>query len=229
VSEARVEQRTVQIEVEGGSIPTVVQGPRDPGGVPAVVVVPSVFGPAPDLLERLGELGDAALVCVPDPFWRTGEGALAYDDMDAVVARFGDFDIQRCRAEMGAVAAWARASANGRVIGVGICFGGPYVLRMAADGELDGVVTWHGSRMEQVLGRAGSISCPVRHHLGGADAITPPEVVDALRAAFAEHADAQIVVHDGADHGFSHDGPTWDADVFELAFGSLVELVERSG
>ena len=47
--------------------------------------------------------------------------------------------------------------------------------------------------------------------------------------AFAEHPDAQIVVHEGADHGFSHDGPTWDADVFELAFGSLVELVERSG
>ena len=83
----------MDIEVEGGSVPTVVQGPRDAGGVPAVVVVPSVFGPAPDLLERLGELGDSALVCVPDPFWRTGEGALAYGDMDAVVARFGTFDV----------------------------------------------------------------------------------------------------------------------------------------
>ena len=229
MNEARVQRRTVPVEVEGGSVPTVVQGPRDAVGVPAVVVVPSVFGPAPDLLERLAELGDAALVCVPDPFWRTGEGALRYGDMEAVVARFAAFDIQRCRAEMGAVAAWARANGNGRVIGVGICFGGPYVLRMASDGELDGVVTWHGSRMEQVLGRAGAITCPVRHHLGGVDAITPPEVVDALRAAFAAHPDVEIVVHDGADHGFSHDGPTWDPEVYGLAFASLVELVGRCG
>lgn len=222
-----MEQRTVDIEVEGGAVPTIVQGPDDPSGVPAVVVVPSVFGPAPDLLARLGELGDAALVCVPDPFWRTGEGALEYGDMESVTARFGEFDVQRCRAEMGVVAAWARANGNGRVVGVGICFGGPYVLRMAADGELDGVVTWHGSGMERVLRRAGEITCPVRHHLGSVDAITPPEVVDALRAAFADHPDAEIVVHEGADHGFSHDGPSWDAEVYAQAHASLVELLDR--
>lgn len=221
-----MEQRMVDIEVEGGSIPTIVQGPSDPSGVPAVVVVPSVFGPAPDLLARLGELGDAALVCAPDPFWRTGEGALPYGDMDSVTARFADFDIQRCRAEMGAVSAWARAKGNGRVVGVGICFGGPFVLRMAADGELDGVVTWHGSGMERVLRRVPEITCPVRHHLGGVDAITPPAVVEALRTAFADHPDAQVVVHEGADHGFSHDGPTWAPDVFAVAFASLVELLD---
>ena len=74
---------------------------------------------------------------------------------------------------------------------------------------------------------AGEITCPVRHHLGSIDAITPPEVVDALRSAFAEHPDARIVVHEGADHGFSHDGPSWDPDVYALAYASLVELLSR--
>ena len=31
--------------------------------------------------------------------------------------------------------------ANGRVIGIGICFGGPFVLRFAGEGRLAGVVT----------------------------------------------------------------------------------------
>jgi hypothetical protein len=72
----------VLLEVEGGAVPTAVLGPDDASGVPAVVVVPSVYGAAPDLLERLAELVDSALVCVPDPLWRTGHGPTAYGDMD---------------------------------------------------------------------------------------------------------------------------------------------------
>ncbi len=220
--------RMVDIEVEAGAVPTAVVGPDDPSDVPAVVVVPSVFGPAPDLLVRLAELGDSALVCVPDPFWRTGDGPTPYGDMDQVGVRLTGIDIHVCRAEMGAVAAWARTQGNGRVIGIGICFGGPYVLRMAADGELDGVVTWHGSGMERVLRRAGEITCPVRHHLGSVDPITPPEVVDALREAFAGHPDAEVVVHPGVDHGFTHDGDTWDPTAYQAAFASVVDLVARA-
>jgi dienelactone hydrolase len=215
----------VEVQVEGGAVPTAVLGPEDTGDVPALVVVPSVYGAAPDLLERLGALADSTLVCVPDPFWRTGEGPTAYGDMDQVGVRLAGLDIHGCRAEMGAVVAWARAQGNGRVVGVGICFGGPYVLRMAADGELDGIVTWHGSGMERVLRRAGEITCPVRHHLGSVDPITPPEVVAALREAFASHPDAEVIVHEGADHGFTHDGDSWDAEAYAAAIGSVVELL----
>lgn len=220
-------RRIIGIELDEGSIPTVVQGPISFEGVPAVLVVPSVFGPTPELLERLAQLGTSALTCVPDPFWRTGEGALAYSDRDSVVARMSEFDVQQCRRDMGAVAAWAREHGNRTVIGLGICFGGPYVLRMAADHELDGLVTWHGSRMESALARAPDITCPVRHHLGSRDAMTPPTVVDALRAAFAGHPDAQIIVHNGADHGFTHDGPAWDGTAYAEAFASLQQMVER--
>jgi carboxymethylenebutenolidase len=218
--------RMVDIEVDGGAVPTAVLGPDDASGVPAIVVVPSVYGPAADLLERLAVLGDSALVCVPDPFWRTGQGPTAYGDTDEMGVRLAGLDIHVTRAEMGAVVAWARAQGNGHVVGVGICFGGPYVLRMAADGELDGLVTWHGSGMERVLRRAGDITCPVRHHLGSIDPITPLEVVDALREAFADHPDAEIVVHDGADHGFTHDGDSWDPDAYQAAFASVVELLD---
>ncbi len=219
--------RTISITVDAGALPAVVQGPTDTSDVPALVVIPSIFGPAPDLLDRLGSLGDAALVVVPDPFWRTGEGAVSYDDFDTAVGRLADFDMVACGREMAAAADWARANGDGTVVGLGICFGGPFVLRLAAKGLLDGLVTWHGSRMEQSLDVVPDISCPVRHHLGGSDSITPPETIELLRAAFADHDNTQIIVHQGADHGFSHDGDAWDPAAFGAGFASVEELLGR--
>ena len=129
--------------------------------------------------------------------------------------------------EMRAAVDWARSEGNGRVVAVGICFGAPFVLTMAADGLVDGVVTWHGSRMDSTVDRAGDIVCPVHHHAGGADAATPPELLAALAEAMAGNADAQIFVHDGAEHGFTHDGHAYDHDAERAAFGSVVELLDR--
>ncbi len=219
--------RTVDIEVAAGGLPTIVQGPDDAGLLPALLVVPSIFGPAPDLMERLGALGDAALVVAPDPFWRTGEGVVGYDDIDTAFGRLADFDMAVCAAEMTAAAGWARANGNGTVIGLGICFGGPFVLRLAAKGHLDGLVTWHGSRMEQSIDVVERIRCAVRHHMGAADPVTPPETVTAIRDAFAGNADAQVIVHDGASHGFSHDGDAFDPVAYAAGFASVEELLLR--
>lgn len=219
--------RRVDIEVPAGQLPLHVLGPEDASRVPALVVIPSIFGPADDLLGRLAELAGDTLVVVPDPFWRTGEGAMPYDDLDAAIGRLAEFDLDACTAEMAATVWWARQQANGSVVAVGICFGGPFVLGLAERHEVDGIVTWHGSRMEQALDNAARITCPVRHHLGGADPVTPPEVVDRLREAFAGHDDAQIVVHEGASHGFSHDGPAYDETAERAGFASVVELLDR--
>lgn len=218
--------RRIAIDVEGGALPLHVQG-FDDGTAPALVVVPSVFGPAPDLLDRLAGLADDTLVVVPDPFWRTGERVVPYDRLDDAIGRMADFDFGAASREMAAAVDWARTHGNGRVVAVGICFGGPFVLRLAAKGAVDGIVTWHGSRMEQSLDRAADITCPVRHHLGSVDPVTPPEVVDALRSAFADHPDCEILVHEGATHGFSHDGDAYDDAAWQASLASVVELLDR--
>ncbi len=219
--------RSVSIDVPAGALPALVEGPDDAGGVPALVVVPSIFGPAPDLLERLAALGDDALVVVPDPFWRTGEGVVPYDDHDAAIGRLAEFDFGACAREMAAAVEWAKREGNGQVVALGICFGGPYVLGMAARGLVDGVVTWHGSRLEGALDGADRITCPLRLHFGDADPVSPPEVIDAVRDALAAHRDVEIVVHEGATHGFSHDGDAWDPAAYEAGFASVVELLDR--
>ena len=217
---------TVGIPVEGGAIPTVVLGPENASALPAAIVVPSIFGPAPDLIARLGEFADRALITVPDPFWRTGGGVVPYADHQGAIARLKGFDLPACIADLEAAVAWTRARCNGRVVGVGICFGGPFVLRFAGEGKLDGGVTWHGSRMENFLDRAPSTTCPLRLHFGEADPVSPPEAVAKIRAGFASHPDLDIVVHPGAVHGFSHDGDAYDARACQAGLDATRELLE---
>lgn len=222
-----MEYRSEAIPVEGGAIPTEVLAPEDASSVPALVVVPSIFGAAPDLLEGLARFADRALIAVPDPFWRTGGGVVPYDQHEAAVARLAGFEPGLCTADLLAVVDWARGRSNGRVVGLGICFGGPFVLRFAGRRVLDGVVTWHGSRMEQHLERAAEIVCPLRLHFGGADPITPPEAIEKIRGVFAGHPDVSIVVHPGADHGFSHAGRAYDEKACRAGQAAVGELLKE--
>ena len=72
----RVRVVSEAIPVEGGAVPTEIRGPEDARRVPVLFVVPSIFGAAPDLLERLSEFADRASIAVPDPFWRQGGGVI---------------------------------------------------------------------------------------------------------------------------------------------------------
>ena len=215
----------VLIPVTGGAIPTFVLGPADPTGVPALVVVPSIYGPGADLLDRLAVVADRCSVLVPDPFWRTGEGALPYGDLHTALARLEDFDPTRTQEEVAAVVEWGRARGNGAVVGLGICFGGPFVVHQAASGGLDGVVTWHGSRLEHSVDDLGRVACPLRLHFGGDDPVTPPDAIDAVRTALRDHPDAEVVVLPGARHGYSHDGEAFDAAALERGLAAVAEVV----
>lgn len=215
------------VTVDDGGVPVFVAAHEHPILAPGVVVVPSIYGPAADLLERMAGLADVATTVVLDPFWREGGGAVDYRDRDAAIGRLAGFEPGRSMADVRAVADWVRARTNGDVIGVGICFGGPFVVRGAADGWLAGAATWHGSRIQNMLDELPMITAPLRMHFGSADAAVPPDALAAIQAHFADHPDCRITVHDGAEHGFSMGGPAYDADAAAASYASLRELVSR--
>jgi len=221
----RASMRTLDLKVSGGTIPTLLLGPEEASHVGGLVVIPSIFGPAPDLLDRLSGFAEAALIAVPDPFWRVGGGVVPYSDHASAVGRLAGFDVAACTADLRAVVDWTRKHCNGRVAGLGICFGGPFVLRFAGEGVLDGVITWHGSRMQNFLKRAEETTCPLRLHFGEDDPVTPPAAIVAIRQAFATHPDVSIVVHPGAVHGFSHDGPAYDAVACQAGLDATAEIL----
>ena len=92
--------------------------------------------------------------------------------------------------------------------------GGMQVLKAAATGRFDRAVAFYGMiRRPGGLGRpehATSRSTPrptsarrSRSSAGG-DAFTPAADIEALRAAWADRPDCEIVVYAEAEHGFVH-------------------------
>lgn len=213
------------VVVEDGSVPVFVAHHAQPLAAPGVVVVPSIYGPTDDLLDRMSGLVDVATTVVLDPFWRQGGGAVDYGDRDRAISRLADFDAGRSMADVRAVAEWTAARTNGDVIGVGICFGGPFVVRGAAEGWLAAATTWHGSRIQNMLAGLPPFEAPLRMHFGSADAAVPPDALAAIQAHFEGHPDCRITVHEGAEHGFSMEGPAYDPDAAAASYASLRELI----
>ncbi|HET6582453.1 MAG TPA: dienelactone hydrolase family protein [Nannocystaceae bacterium] len=194
----------------------------------AIVIMPSAFGVAADLVEQMDELADtASLVVAFDPFFRGEPGVVPYDETQRVLARLQGFDRARAHADVRVAIEWTRERVRMPIVMLGICFGGPYALVAAADGDVDGVVTWHGTRMHEHLARAEQMRCPMRLHFGALDPIVPPPAVQAVRDAFAQRDDVRIVVHDGATHGFSHRAAprAYDARAERAGMAALRELV----
>lgn len=222
-----------EVAVADGAVPVFVAAPAEGAAeLPGLVVIPSIFGANDDLLAQMRSLTDVGTAVVLDPFWRAPEpdaadrpnprNTVPYADHETAMARLGGFDFGACVGDVAAVATWLQGRTNGRLAALGICFGGSFTLLGASSGLFEAAVTWHGSRMESVLGSLGELPAgPFRFHYGDADPITPPEAIDAVRAHVADHPDAEVIVHAGAEHGFSQEGAAWDPDAAAAGMADL--------
>ena len=219
---------TASIAVEDGAIPLTVCAPDGDERLPTLLVIPSIFGVHDDLIANMAELAEGgALVVAMDPFWRVMPGPVPYEDMPTAFARVGDYDRTTGQEDVEAAIAHCRAHPrnSGKVAALGICFGGPWCFVMAAAGELDGIVCWHGSRLENYSALAPKITCPAKLHFGAEDPISPPETIAALRGAFAGRPDVDIVVHPGATHGYSHEGDAYQDSAAKAGMSAARELL----
>ena len=216
--------------MEQGALPLTYA--RAEGKGAAVVIMPAASGVGPDLEAQMAELAtDARVVVTFDPFFRDDPGLAPYGDMKRIMGRLRAVDPARTYGDLRAVIDWARGQAPGSpVVMLGICFGGPFALQAAADGVVDAVVTWHGSRMENHLARVAEMRCPMHHHIGAVDPVVPPAALEALRAAFAGRPNVRLFVHGGATHGFSQRGApqAYDARAEQAGMASLRELVAKA-
>lgn len=199
--------------------------------LPAVVIVPSIYGIQSDLLAQAQELAeDDAWVAVMDPFHRERPGPWSYADPDGAIERMQKTDLDAVYDDFLKLVKHARKEGNGKVVGVGICFGGPFCFRAAGEGKLDGVVTWHGSRLDAFAKEAAKANVPFRLHFGADDAVVPKATIDLVRSAFAKHSKTEIVVHPGASHGFSHrDARAFDPVAERAGMDSVRDILALYG
>jgi carboxymethylenebutenolidase len=165
-----------------------------------------------DMARRLATYGFA--VCTFEQF-----AALPEPDrvnVDARMAHVKDLDDDQ-QLEVFSAAADVLVVADdvSRVSMLGFCMGGHYVFKAAASSRFDAAVPFYGMlRTPEGWGGPGhhieplavaSQMCPTLAIFGGADPWTPAADIEALRAAWVGRDDHEIVVIDGADHGFVHD------------------------
>jgi carboxymethylenebutenolidase len=214
------------------------------GSGPGVLLLQEIFGVGAFLRAKATDLAALGYVVLcPDVFWRT-ERRVAHDHDDAGLAaayasvtRWSEEVAPAVTAaDLAAALAHLRAmpEVGDRPVAVlGYCLGGRLAYELAAAAEPDACVSYYGSRIGERLDEtAGSVTCPVLFHYGGADPFIPVEEAEAVRAAFAGRDDVEVHVHDGAGHAFENfDAPTFhNADAAARSWAiTTTWLAERLG
>ena len=178
------------------AVPYFLARPRAEPPWPGVVVAHEGPGISPQLLrwcQRLAAEGYA--VIAPDLYFRRG-GTGAADFMELMQSLTPEQvlgDLAEARDVL--------TSAGAAKVGItGFCNGGLQTYRAATrTKDFAAAVGFYGARIAQELGEP---TCPTLLFYGADDPYIPTEEVEAVRA---QHGD-NVVVYDGATHGFMRDG-----------------------
>jgi carboxymethylenebutenolidase len=216
---------------DGATIDVLVVHPDlPPRGV--VVLLSPIFGIDSDFVAIAAEWADAGYVALaPDYYHRAGAGVLTRDKdgFRAAIARWKRWNATEAVADLRAVAQRARTLAADGPLGiVGYCAGGELAARGAIGQIGDAYATFHAARLDLLAFELGQLRQPLTLHFGGADKLVPPDQVDIVRRAVLGNPHIELVVHDGADHGymFAHQ-PTYQATAAQLSFKSALAMLER--
>jgi carboxymethylenebutenolidase len=181
-----------------------------------IVVHPDIMGLRPlfeDMARRIASHGFA--VAVVEPFARVDAATREAGQDPAVRMRWcAELDDADQVGDLEAAADMLVVHDDVVNVGVlGFCMGGMYALKAAASERFERAVAfygmirvpqgWQGPRITEPLATAAQM-CPTLAVFGSNDAFTPPADIEALRAAWSGRDDCEIVVVDGAEHGFVH-------------------------
>jgi carboxymethylenebutenolidase len=189
-----------------------------PDGMPiaGVVLHPDIMGIRPlfdDMALRLASHGFA--VAMIEPFARKTEAERAASDVSTRLGWAPGLEDDDVLGDLSAAADLLVVEDGVTSVGVlGFCMGGMFALKAAATERFDRAVAfygmvrlppgWEGPGLRPAVETAADV-CPTLAVFGSVDSMIPPDDVEALRAAWAGRADCEIVVINGADHGFVHD------------------------
>jgi carboxymethylenebutenolidase len=212
----------VTLRVDGLDVPAVH---ARPDGMPAagLVLHPDIMGVRPlfdDMARRIATNGLA--VCMPEPFVRLSEAQRA--SVESRMAAVPELDDAVQLGDLEAAANRLVVDDDVSTVSVlGFCIGGYYTFKAAASGRFDRAVAFYGMLRTPENWKSASHrdpldtiadACPTLAIFGSNDSFTPPQDIDALRHAWSNRPDCEIVVIEGAEHGFVHDPdrPTHRAD-----------------
>jgi carboxymethylenebutenolidase len=211
---ATVARETV-VGIDGATVDVVHAVPTGTTPTSGVVVHPDLMGIRPlfdDLCRRLATHGVA--VASPEPFARASREVRESEDPSTRMALIPTFDDAVQLGDLARAADLLGERDGAATVSViGFCMGGLQTLKAAAAGRFAKAVafygmirlpdSWQGPHFADGLARAADV-CPTLGIFGGADPWTPASDIEALRVAWHERPECEIVVYPEADHGFVH-------------------------
>ncbi|MHA6792111.1 dienelactone hydrolase family protein [Pseudonocardia bannensis] len=221
--------RYEQVEAHDGGVFDAFCARPDRESGPAILLFQEIFGINDNirgLAERLAEAG--YLTLAPDMFWRIEPRFERNDESGLAdgMAMVQQLDWASAGADITSAFAHVLSmpECSGTVGGVGFCLGGTLTYVFATSTRVDGrgpdaAVSYYGSGIQQMLGQAGSIECPMMFHYGNRDPYIPEEQITAVEAAVKERPGVTIHRYD-AGHAFSNwDAPSmYDKEAADLAW-----------
>lgn len=209
----------IEIHSGGSVMGGYLARPTDGPPRPAVLVFMEIFGVNShirDVVDRVAQLGYVALA--PDFFHRTGPGVeYGYDDegMAKGMALLGQLKADEMTADANAALAALRARSDvrgDRIGAMGFCIGGHMTYLTACETDVVASAAFYGGGIAAPEGLGGQPSTVSRTErirgkilclFGGQDSMIPLDQVDTIRSALSSaQVDHEVVVYDGADHGF---------------------------
>jgi carboxymethylenebutenolidase len=200
-----------QTESDGSIMRVHVSVPKDPGPVPAVVVIQHQGGVdefVQKMTQRLAEAGYVA--AAPDLYHRDGP-----DCKDDFVTRRSRLADRRIIRDVDACVGYLRRqpAVDGSRIGIiGYCMGGRIVYLMAAaNPAIKAAVAYYGGNIFRAWGRdlpspferTEEIHCPIQGHFGAEDGNPSPEDMAKLDAELNKFQKIhEFYSYGGAGHAF---------------------------
>ncbi|MCZ7598850.1 MAG: dienelactone hydrolase family protein [Gammaproteobacteria bacterium] len=206
---SNVEGSALKYQVDGGThvgffaCDADAEGPR-----PGVIVVHEWWGCNDFVRERARRLAEAGYAAFAVDMFGGGATADRPDQAAALmngVLQDMETGTRRLRTAYDVLLERPEVD-GGRTAAIGYCFGGAMVLHMARIGmPLKAVVSFHGSLGSFHKPKPGSVKPRILICHGGGDKMVSMDDLESFRKEMDEaRADYEVIVYDGALHGFTN-------------------------
>ncbi|MES9536690.1 dienelactone hydrolase family protein [Actinomadura sp. NPDC000600] len=195
--------RIEKVVVPDGEFDLRVWGTRGPG----ILLLQEIFGVG-DYMEAVAEdlVALGYVVAAPDMFWRIEPNWTTAHNEDALpkgMSMVSQFDWEKGVGDaVAALAVLKGLPEVGKAGVLGFCFGGTLAYLVAANAEVDAVVSFYGSGVPDMLDQLDAIQAPTQFHFGGDDAYIPREEVAELERAVEQKDHMEIHVQEDGGHAF---------------------------
>lgn len=179
---------------------------------PGLIVLPEVYNTNAHIRSVAdGYAEDGFVVIAPDVYWRQEAGSyLPYTDEGRAKAQAlrAQLDTDQYAKDLGDVIAALRMrpECTGKIGVMGFCLGGKFAYLSAVRHPIDAAVSYYVVQIDQHLGEADRLKCPILMHFAETDPNVPADIVAAIKERMGAWDNVDIHVYPGTEHGFNRYG-----------------------